>query len=107
VLSSIFAGSVEAFQIPGHVTPGDDNAILELNLAAPTYAWQSLNMRGQFSGTAVNNLITLIHPHRAYGVVGPAPVGIEWDITGLNGSRLVTVHCKQLTWLYALSKVVQ
>jgi hypothetical protein len=107
VLSSLFAGDTEAYQIPGQVIPGAVDTALNLNIVVPTYAWETLNLKGTFSTNTVNALVTKLHPLRDRNVVGGTAVVIDWEITGLNGSRLVELECKQTTWMYAVSKLIQ
>jgi hypothetical protein len=100
-LSYLVAGE-PAYAVPGAVSLlGDGLGRFELELSEPQYAWQTLAMRGVFDANKVNDLVMRIFPNRFQNIVAGDNVQIAWEITGMNGSRLVTVNCIQRAWLYS------
>ena len=101
VLSYLYVGQ-PAYQIPGNVELlGDGLARLDLVLAGPQFAWQTLALQGEFDGHQVNDLVTRLVPYQFQNIVAGEAVNVNWTITGLNGSRLVQVNCTQRAWLYS------
>lgn len=106
VLSYLAPQGNSAYQIPGTVSQAQGITRIELSLAGPTFAWQSLVMRTSFDSTVLEEGINRIRPYRHVNPVYAQPVEVVWDITGMNGSRVVQLECRQRYWLYGVTKLV-
>jgi hypothetical protein len=103
---SYLTAKVPAYQIPGVLTEANGIARLELSLAGPALAWQSLALETAFDATRLEAAVARIRPYRNVNPVSGEPFIATWQIVGLNGSREVALECKQMCWLYAESKLV-
>jgi hypothetical protein len=107
VLSYLYNGQT-GYQIPGQVELlGGGLARLDLTLAGPQYAWQTLTLRGTFDAAKVNDLVSRIFPNRFSNIVAGETVSVDWEVTGLNGSRPVQLTCTQNEWIYSMPGAVR
>jgi hypothetical protein len=99
-------GAHPAYQIPAVLTEANGVARLELSLAGPTLAWQTLVMSATIDANRLEAGLTRIRPYRHINPVSGEPFTLTWQIVGMNGSRLVELECKQVCWLYGETRVV-
>lgn len=106
ILSYLMPLAEPAFEIPGVVTRAQGIGQLELSLAGPALAWQTLVLESSFDAALVEAGVQRIRPYRHLNPVYGEAIEVVWEITGLNGSRLVQLECRQRYWLYGVSTLV-